>query len=160
MAATIMALSSLASCTSHATSSFVTFFNLIATRSQQRLSRDSLREMASFAMKSAFVWPPCASSALAPTDGPQGINSDPICRAAGPRSHNIQQGFENCREAIGWDHDIMVHCHREYDLRTSIQIADVIESIKPVWLEDPPPVDYSDSWKRLCESSKVPHVES
>ena len=69
---------------------------------------------------------------------------------------NIQQGFENCREAIGWDHDIMVHCHWEYDLRTSIQIADAIESIKPVWLEDPLPVDYSDSWKRLCESSKVP----
>ena len=69
---------------------------------------------------------------------------------------NIQKGFENCREAIGWDHDIMVHCHWEYDLRTSIQIADAVESIKPVWLEDPLPVDYSDSWKRLCESSKVP----
>lgn len=69
---------------------------------------------------------------------------------------NIRQGFENCREAIGWDHDIMVHCHWEYDLRTSIQIAEAVESIKPVWLEDPLPVDYSDSWKRLCESSKVP----
>ena len=45
---------------------------------------------------------------------------------------NIQQGFENCREAIGWDHDIMVHCHWEYDLRTSIQIADAVESIKPL----------------------------
>ena len=50
----------------------------------------------------------------------------------------------------------MVHCHWEYDLRTSIQIADAVESIKPVWLEDPLTVDYSDSWKRLCESSKVP----
>ena len=69
---------------------------------------------------------------------------------------NIQQGYENCREAIGWDHDIMVHCHWEYDLRTSIQIADAVESIKPQYLEDPLPVDYSDSWKRLCESTKVP----
>ena len=69
---------------------------------------------------------------------------------------NIRKGFENCREAIGWDHDIMVHCHWEYDLRTSIQIAEAVESIKPVWLEDPLPVDYSDSWKRLCASSKVP----
>ena len=69
---------------------------------------------------------------------------------------NIQKGFENCREAIGWDHDIMVHCHWEYDLRTSIQIADAVESIKPLYLEDPLPVDYSDSWKRLCESTKVP----
>ncbi|MBM3725943.1 MAG: mandelate racemase/muconate lactonizing enzyme family protein [Acidobacteria bacterium] len=69
---------------------------------------------------------------------------------------NIRQGFENCREAIGWDHDIMVHCHWEYDLRTSIQIAEAVESIKPVWLEDPLHVDYSDSWKRLCASSRVP----
>ena len=68
----------------------------------------------------------------------------------------VQQGFENCREAIGWDHDIMVHCHWEYDLRTSIQIADAVESSKPIWLEDPLGVDYTDSWKRLCESSKVP----
>jgi L-alanine-DL-glutamate epimerase-like enolase superfamily enzyme len=68
----------------------------------------------------------------------------------------VQKGFENCREAIGWDHDLMVHCHWEYDLRTSIQIADAVESSKPVWLEDPLPVDYSDSWKRLCLVSKVP----
>ena len=68
----------------------------------------------------------------------------------------IQQGFENCREAIGWDHDLMVHCHWQYDLRTSIQIADAVESSRPVWLEDPLPVDYSDSWKRLCAASKVP----
>ena len=40
----------------------------------------------------------------------------------------VRQGFENCREAIGWDHDLMVHCHWEYDLRTSIQIADAVES--------------------------------
>ena len=68
----------------------------------------------------------------------------------------IRQGFENCREAIGWDHDIMVHCHWEYDLRTSIQIAEAVESIKPVWLEDPLHVDYSESWRRLCASSRVP----
>lgn len=68
----------------------------------------------------------------------------------------IRQGFENCREAIGWDHDIMVHCHWEYDLRTAIQIAEAVEPIKPVWLEDPLLVDYSDSWKRLCAASRVP----
>ena len=69
---------------------------------------------------------------------------------------NIRTGFDNCRDAIGWDHDLMVHCHWEYDLRTSIQIAEAVESSKPVWLEDPLPVDYSDSWKRLCAASRVP----
>jgi L-alanine-DL-glutamate epimerase-like enolase superfamily enzyme len=69
---------------------------------------------------------------------------------------NIHQGFENCREACGWDHDIMVHAHWEFDLRTGIQIADAVESCKPVWLEDPLPVAYSGSWRRLCASSHVP----
>ena len=68
----------------------------------------------------------------------------------------IQQGFENCREAIGWDHDIMVHCHWEYDVRTAIQIAEAVQSIKPVWLEDPLIVNYSEGWKRLTASSPVP----
>jgi L-alanine-DL-glutamate epimerase-like enolase superfamily enzyme len=68
----------------------------------------------------------------------------------------IRQGYENCREAIGWDHDIMVHNHWEYDLRTSIQLAQAVEPIKPLWLEDPLQVEYSDSWKRLVASSNVP----
>ena len=68
----------------------------------------------------------------------------------------IRQGFENCREAIGWDHDIIVHCHWEYDLRTAIQIAEAVEPIKPLWLEDPLTVDYSDAWVRLCQSVRVP----
>lgn len=68
----------------------------------------------------------------------------------------IRQGFENCREALGWDHDIMVHCHWEYDLRTSLQLADAVQSIRPVWLEDPMTPDYSESWKRLAAGSKVP----
>jgi L-alanine-DL-glutamate epimerase-like enolase superfamily enzyme len=69
---------------------------------------------------------------------------------------DIARGYENCREAIGWDHDIMVHCHWQFDLRTSIQLAQAIAPIKPLWLEDPLPVVYSDSWKRLCASSEVP----
>ncbi len=68
----------------------------------------------------------------------------------------IRQGFENCRDALGWDYDIIVHCHWEYDLRTSIQLAEAIEPIKPLYLEDPMPPDYSESWRRLCDASKVP----
>lgn len=68
----------------------------------------------------------------------------------------IRQGFENCREALGWDHDIMVHCHWEYDLRSAIQIAEAVEPIKPLWLEDPLQVEYSDAWTHLCQSVRVP----
>lgn len=68
----------------------------------------------------------------------------------------IEEGFANCREALGWDHDIMVHCHWEYDVRTAIQIAEAVAPIKPVWLEDAMIVNHSESWKRLTASSPVP----
>jgi L-alanine-DL-glutamate epimerase-like enolase superfamily enzyme len=69
---------------------------------------------------------------------------------------NIQQGWDNVREAAGWDRDVMVHCSWNYDLRTSIQIADAVAPVKPVWLEDPMAVPYTESWKRLTEVSKTP----
>ena len=69
---------------------------------------------------------------------------------------SIRQGYENCREAVGWDHDIAVHCHWEYDVRTAIQIAKAVETSMPLCLEDPLLVDYSEGWRRLCASSEVP----
>ncbi|MBI4910447.1 MAG: mandelate racemase/muconate lactonizing enzyme family protein [Acidobacteria bacterium] len=69
---------------------------------------------------------------------------------------NMRAGFENCREAVGWDHDIMVHNHWEFDVRTSMEMANAVEQIQPVWLEDPMPVAYSEGWKTLCAASKVP----
>jgi L-alanine-DL-glutamate epimerase-like enolase superfamily enzyme len=68
----------------------------------------------------------------------------------------IAQAYENVREAIGWEHDIMVHCHWEFDLASSLQLAEAVAPMKPLWLEDPLGVDYSDSWKRLAERSPVP----
>lgn len=69
---------------------------------------------------------------------------------------NIARGFENCREALGWDRDIMVHCHWEYNLPAAIQLAKTIEPIKPLWLEDPLPVEFNGSWTRLVNSTTVP----
>jgi L-alanine-DL-glutamate epimerase-like enolase superfamily enzyme len=69
---------------------------------------------------------------------------------------NIRQGFENCREAVGWERDIMVHCHWEYDLRTALQIAEAVEPIKPMWFEDPLQVEYSEAWTALRAASHVP----
>ena len=69
---------------------------------------------------------------------------------------DIRIGFENCRNAIGEDYDIICHCHLEYDLRASLQLAEAIEPIKPMWLEDPMPPDFSEAWVRLRSASKVP----
>ena len=69
---------------------------------------------------------------------------------------DIRTGFENCRNAIGEDYDIICHCHWEYDLRTAIQLAQAIEPFNILWLEDPMPPDFSESWVRLASESKVP----
>lgn len=88
---------------------------------------------------------------------PHGKPLDPSNRVLTSKElMHIRAGFENVRDAVGWDHDIMVHCHWEYDVRTAIQIAEAVAPIKPLWLEDPLLVDYSDSWKRLTASSTVP----
>jgi len=69
---------------------------------------------------------------------------------------NVQRGFENVRESIGWDRDVMVHGQWGWDVRTSVDLSVALEDSKPVWLEDPLPVEYTDSWKRLTEESRVP----
>jgi L-alanine-DL-glutamate epimerase-like enolase superfamily enzyme len=98
------------------------------------------------------IWEPDAAR---PQDADNG--RDPANRQLTTKELiRIGQAFENMREAIGWDHDLMVHCHWEYDLRTSIQLAEAVAPARPLWLEDPLPVDYSDSWKRLVERSPVP----
>src|SRR5436190_8046949 len=37
-------------------------------------------------------------------------NSDPTRMLSPKQLVTVQKGFENCREAMGWEHDIMVHC--------------------------------------------------
>ena len=67
----------------------------------------------------------------------------------------IRQGYENCREAIGWDIDIIIHCHNEWDLPTALGIAEATAPIKPLWIEDGLPVPYSESWKQFKAQSAV-----
>ncbi len=67
----------------------------------------------------------------------------------------IRRGYENCREALGFDMDFIVHCHNEWDVPTAIGLAKAVESSKPLWLEDALPVWYSDSWKALKQASPV-----
>ena len=62
-------------------------------------------------------------SASTITAGPP-TRSDPSADTAHDRSNrvltarelrDIRQSFENAREAIGPDHDIIVHCHWKYN---------------------------------------------
>jgi L-alanine-DL-glutamate epimerase-like enolase superfamily enzyme len=68
----------------------------------------------------------------------------------------IMQGYENMREALDPSIDIIVHCHNEFDLPSMLQFARDLESIKPLWLEDPLPALYHESWKTLKQVSRIP----
>ena len=68
----------------------------------------------------------------------------------------MRKGYDNFREALGFEHDFLVGCHWEFDLRSGIELARMLEELKPRFLEDPLPVAYSESWKRLAEMSPVP----
>lgn len=70
--------------------------------------------------------------------------------------HKIRTAFENVRQELGPDYDIMVHCHNEFDLPSAIGIARAVENIEPKWLEDPLPVPYSESWESLKRVCRVP----
>ncbi len=37
-----------------------------------------------------------------------------------------------------------------------MQLAEALEPVKPLWLEDPLPPEFSASWVRLAQTSKVP----
>ena len=70
--------------------------------------------------------------------------------------HKIRTGFENVRNELGPEYDIMVHCHNEYDLPSAVAVARAVEDIDPKWLEDPLPVPFSGSWVALRRVCRVP----
>lgn len=99
----------------------------------------------------------CHKFSFPRTDPANDSAKDPSNRVLTTKEiRQIEEGYANCREAIGWDHDIMVHCHWEYDVRTALQIAEAVDPMKPFWLEDSTHVNYSESWKRLTACSPVP----
>jgi L-alanine-DL-glutamate epimerase-like enolase superfamily enzyme len=68
----------------------------------------------------------------------------------------ITKGFGYLYEAMGDDIDIAVHCHWEFDWIDALQLARAVAPIKPMWLEDPMPPFYSESWTKLTAESPVP----
>jgi galactonate dehydratase len=67
----------------------------------------------------------------------------------------VRTAYEMCREALGWDTDLIVHCHNEWDLPMALGLAEAIAPAKPLWLEDALPVMYTDTWRVLREQSPV-----
>src|SRR2546427_637724 len=69
---------------------------------------------------------------------------------------NTARGFSNCREAVGEEIDIAVHCHNELDSPSAIAVAKAVEPMNPLFLEDPLNVPFSEAWMALKRSTRVP----
>ncbi|MGA3202356.1 MAG: mandelate racemase/muconate lactonizing enzyme family protein [Bryobacteraceae bacterium] len=69
---------------------------------------------------------------------------------------NVARGFANCREAVGDDIDIAVHCHNELDTPSAIAVAKAVEPMNPLFIEDALNPPFSEAWMALRRSTRVP----
>jgi L-alanine-DL-glutamate epimerase-like enolase superfamily enzyme len=68
---------------------------------------------------------------------------------------NVGVGYDNAREAVGDDIDIAVHCHGELDAPSAIEVARVVESMHPLWIEDPLNPVFHEGWMDLRHGTRL-----
>ena len=86
-----------------------------------------------------------------------GIPMQQYTPTLGPQEfRRMARAYELAREALGDDIDILVHCHCEFDVPTSIGIARAVEPIDPLYFEDPLAPAWSEGWMALRRATKVP----
>lgn len=75
----------------------------------------------------------------------------------GPQeARQVHKAYTLAREALGDEIDIIVHCHNELDLPSAVAVAQAVESIEPLFFEDPLAPQYSDAWLALRRSTRIP----
>jgi L-alanine-DL-glutamate epimerase-like enolase superfamily enzyme len=68
----------------------------------------------------------------------------------------IVTAMETVREALGPDIDFAVEAHWRYDVRDVITLANALEHVRPMWLEDPVPPDNAEAMARVTHAVNVP----
>jgi galactonate dehydratase len=69
---------------------------------------------------------------------------------------NVSRAYGNCREAVGDEIDLAVHCHNELDTPSAIAVAKAVESMNPLFIEDALNPPFSEAWMALRRSTRVP----
>jgi galactonate dehydratase len=101
---------------------------------------------------------------------PEGFNAfkngiDPVLGVPAARYANtlmpedlrkVHTAYTNTRDAVGDDIDIAVHCHNEMDTPSAIGVAKAVESMNPLFLEDPLNVTFHEGWAALKRSTRIP----
>lgn len=85
-----------------------------------------------------------------------GLHMQEYVTTIGPRdAYKVQTAYALAREALGDDIDIIVHCHCELDVPSAIRVAQAVEPVRPLWLEDPLAPAFSESWLALRRTTRL-----
>jgi galactonate dehydratase len=68
----------------------------------------------------------------------------------------VRAAYTNCREAVGDDIDIAVHCHNEFDTPSAIAVAQAVEPMDPLFIEDALNPPFHEGWMALRRSTRIP----
>lgn len=96
---------------------------------------------------------------IPPTADPQykEPGHDPYTRGLTAKDlRRISKAMETVREELGPDIDFAVEAHWRYDVRDAINMANVLEPVKPMWLEDPVPPGNPEAMARVTKSVNIP----
>jgi galactonate dehydratase len=63
--------------------------------------------------------------------------------------------IETTREMIGYENDLAIDCHGQFDLPSAITLAKAVEPLRLLWLEEPIPVENSDALAQVRASSST-----
>lgn len=63
--------------------------------------------------------------------------------------------IEGVRDAIGWDIDLAIDCHGQFDLPSAITLAKAVEPLRLMWLEEPVPAENIDALAQVRASSST-----
>jgi L-alanine-DL-glutamate epimerase-like enolase superfamily enzyme len=63
--------------------------------------------------------------------------------------------IEGVRDAIGWEIDLAIDCHGQFDLPSAITLARAVEPLRLMWLEEPVPAENMDAMAQVRRSSST-----
>lgn len=112
----------------------------------------SCREWADYIKGSAQKWTAAKCFRVSSREGGSPLNR----RMSNEELDMNVKAFSNVRDAVGPYFEIAVHCHWEYDFFDALRLARGMEKIRPWWIEDPMPPNYTDTWGKLTAASPVP----
>ena len=68
---------------------------------------------------------------------------------------NVHLAYHNCREAVGDEIDLAVHCHNELDTPSAIKVCQAVEGMNPLFVEDPLNVVFHEGWLNLKRTTRL-----